>query len=233
MTESTTKFFGNITSIDLLTTPAEMLTAERQPDQQAGQKRVRTQLESEVLKLHLPGLKLLKAEAIFTLSTDLANYLKTLHEGFYATDEPWEQVKKKRRDHAQRQYINGLLDQDTTFAPYNLHEVILALDTALLEEFYTAADWQRAMAAVHKRLAEKQKAAVDSQRMGEIEHLKQWLQMAQFAGLKDDAQRRVQQVILDKLLESRKNQEDWKEPSSQEFLRSLINQGSSGPRLTD
>lgn len=230
VTESTTKFLGNITSIDLLTTPTEMLTAERQPDQQAGQKRVRTQLESEVLKLNIPGLNLLKAEAIFTLSADLVDYLKTLHQGFYATNELWEQVKKKRRDHAQRQYINGLLDQDTSFAPYNLHEVILALDTALLEPFYTAEDWQSAMAAVHKRLAEKQKASIDLQRMGEIEHLKQWLQMAQLAGLKDDAQRRLQQVILDKMLESRKNQEDRQEPSAQEFLRSLINQGASGAR---
>ncbi|MFN8494536.1 MAG: hypothetical protein U0350_43445 [Caldilineaceae bacterium] len=228
--ECATNFFGDLTSDDLLGQPLDLLETMRQSTNQYGLKRVRQQVEEEAQRIQIAGLKLLSVTAILALSQGLADHLKTLYTQFYAPGNVLEQVQKKRVDHAQRQAVNALLDKDTTFAPHNLRMVILGLDTNLFEQFYTN-DWKTAMDAVHKTLDEKYKAYVELQRTGEIKHLQKWSEAAnQFAGLKDDALRKWQQVFLDKMLESRKNQEDWKQPSVQEFLRSLINQGASSAR---
>lgn len=215
-------YFLGITSRYLIREQADLKKTVEQHIQETGVKVIKSKLENDISKeCVIPGIKLTRTYAQVYLSDTLSAYLKELHDQMYG------ESGKKRLG---RQYIERMIDDDSTFAPYGLRQIIMALDTGLLENFHTM-EWSAAMRKVHERLAEEKRKYMEAQENAERSRLKRLIATAQEVGLDEMDIEDLKGKLADKLLQS-VDEKNSQMPTNNEFLQQIIDPTSAAGQLS-
>ena len=163
-------YFLGVTSNYLVKAPADLKkTLESHIDAEI--KRIKKTLEESIRDnlndnnsgdTLISGIQIIKINAVVQLSDDLNNLLKKLHEKFFGDGGVIDTNSDNEINVLVRRKIDERIDEDKTFAPYPLRNVIMSLDTGLLENFYSM-DWSNAMRIVHEELSIQKKAYLEKQ----------------------------------------------------------------------
>ncbi|MCI5192676.1 MAG: hypothetical protein D3915_06055 [Candidatus Electrothrix sp. AU1_5] len=163
-------YFSSVTSNYLVKAPADLKkTLESHIDAEI--KRIKKTLEESIRdNLNdnnlgddlVSGIEIMKVNAVIQLSDTLNNLLKKLHDKIFGTGKAVDTITDNDVDEILRAKIDERIDEDKTFAPYSLRDVIMSLDTGLLENFYCM-DWSGAMRKVHDELSKQKKAHLEEQ----------------------------------------------------------------------
>lgn len=218
----TRKFFQNTTIAYLMNSATDMIQSFQQLSTRAtAYQRLEDELERGVRKIPVDGLTILAVDA----EIDWRNFeheALTQQQAQIPTDsDVFKKIVERQNQYTQRQHINFLLDSDTTFAPYNLRHLIMALEPKLLEEFYTAPSWDEAMQAVYGAIAEKKKERL-AEKDKELARLRKAIEDAQAVKMRDDELRRLQTLFVDTVIEQRATRQSLQSTSSQVLLQELL-----------
>jgi hypothetical protein len=150
-------YFLSITSHYLVSSPADLKKTLEQHIQDTEIKIVKNSLEDSIReKCVISGIEVMKVHADVQLSGTLNEHLKKIHDSTYGPDGTLIKRRSQKEVSDNRKYIDGMIDSDTTFSPYKLRNVIMVLDTGLLENFYIM-EWSNAMQKVHDELSRQKK----------------------------------------------------------------------------
>ncbi len=219
-------YFLKISTDYLISRPAELKQSLERQIEDTGIKIVKNGLEEGIqANCIVGGLDILKVNADVHLSDTLREHLERLHKRIYGEGEYLDKRHIKQVDTEHRRYIDTLIDEDPTFAPYTLRQVIMTLDTGLLENFYIE-DWNNAITKVHNAIANKKEAYQNA----EISRLEKLLKTAQRLELDEEDVNDIKEKLADKLLKSADEDNHSQMHSDNEFLQLIL--GSPDKRLT-
>jgi hypothetical protein len=120
------------------------------------------------------GIEILNVHADIQLSQSLNKHLQRIHERIYGDDGILESRYYSLQQTAlYRKQIDEQINSDKTFHPFNLKQVIAALDVRLLENFYNL-PWTEAIQKVHDEIKRRKVSYLSHYRMDKIKGIS-WL----------------------------------------------------------
>lgn len=214
-------FFLNTTSDFLINSPAAMKQFIEQHIQETGLVVIKHDLEENIRRnCEVAGIRVVTVNVDVFLSDALRDHLQRVHNRLYGeggTADRWK--------------IDQLIDNDMTFSPYSLREVIRFLDMGLLENFYTM-DWSAAMRRVYDTLAEAKKAYFKAQQDAEINRLRKLIGTAKEVGLDEEDVADLKDKLASKLIAMADEEERSELPSDNQFLTVRLGDATTNQRLT-
>lgn len=117
----------------------------------------------------------------------------------------------------ERKAIDERIDNDYTFAPHKLRDIVKSLDSGLFEDFYTI-NYSEAMLKVHNKLTSAREAFYKQQNDTEIEFLTSLLDRAIAQSLSEEHIQRIKDRIGTRYL----GIVDSPKPTEQSFLKWLL-----------
>ncbi len=222
VTDVAKNFFLNRTSSYLVNNPSELKQSLEQHIQETGIKILKNNLEKSIWgECKIAGIRLVKVNADIYLSDSLREHLQRMHNRLYGEGGAVE-----------RKNIDQLIDYDTTFDPYGLRAVIMALDIRLLENFYSM-KWSDAMRLVTERLAEKKEEYRRTVEDAEISRMRKIIATAQEVGLDEIDVKDLKAKLADKLM-ALADRDNSQAPSDSEYLKlTIAHLGSAGQITSD
>ncbi|MCI5148318.1 MAG: hypothetical protein D3916_02795 [Candidatus Electrothrix sp. MAN1_4] len=229
-------YFSSVTSNYLVKAPADLKkTLESHIDAEI--KEIKKTLE-ESIKNNLndnnsrdgliTGVDIIKVNAVVQLSDTLNNLLKKLHEKFFGDGGVIDTNSDNEIDALVRRKVDERIDEDKTFAPYSLRNVIMSLDTGLLENFYSM-DWGNAMRIVHEELSRQKKAYLEKQNKTLIDEYKNRLTIANELKLDEIHIQDLKDKLADLLIQD--PVDTFKMTSNNQFLKKRIDLTISNTQL--
>jgi hypothetical protein len=218
----TRKFCQNTTIAYLINNTLDMIQSFQQLSTRAtAYQRLEDELEREARKVSVDGLAILAVDAEIDWS-GFEHAIITEQQAQLPTDnDTFKKVIERQNQYTQRQHTNFLLDNDTTFAPYNLCHLIMALNPELLEKFYQAPSWDEAMQAVYAAIDKKKKERLE-EKDKELARLRKAIEDAQAVKMRDDELRRLQTLFVDTVIEQRTTRQSLQSTSPQMLLQELL-----------
>ncbi|MCB0164745.1 MAG: hypothetical protein KDI79_10995 [Anaerolineae bacterium] len=249
-------YFNRINGEYLVGNFSELKDSLEQQIQDTGLNVIRPQLE-QTIQVHcpIPGMAIIDVDADVMISDRLRDVLEAKHKSIWNVRRAHyeekeitltEVVKDRQRKSAdgqrreleldRRKQIDSQIDADTTFVRYgvSLRDLIMRLDTTLIENFYTM-EWGQAMQLVHRALAESRNNYQQHRQLqldSEIDTLTKRLNQAKQAGLDDIHIQMIQDKLAEKMLASMDDTNSTNTPSEEEFLQHLLGSTASVGRLT-
>lgn len=193
-------------------------------------KRIKIKLEDQIKDKYHSNNSGVKIESIYAeiqLSETLSEHLNRLHDRIYSKNGILEKSYSLQGESLQRKQIDQQIDNDTTFAPYNLRNIIMVLDTGLLENFYNIS-WSLAMQKVHDELKRQKNSYLSDQRRAKIDGIRELLQIAR--------EEEFDQIEIEKLKDklivemSKDHAESGKLFTDRQFLELAV--GTAAPKIS-
>ncbi len=182
-------FFLKVNSNQLINEPAEIKQSLERHIKNTEIVLITNDLEKTILdKCQIDGVKVTEVQADVKLSESLESHLQRIHNRFYDEAGLIDRFK-----------INQLIEGDTTYSPYKLRDIIMAIDVKLLENFYTMS-WSDAMSRLSEKLAEKIEQHRSSEII-EIQKLKNIIDLAEDIRLDEMDIKDLKDKVSEKLLE--------------------------------
>jgi len=225
-------YFLSIESKYLITSPGDLKDSLEQRIQDTGVRVIKDNLENNIReKCVISGIEIMKVFADVQLSVELNDYFKRIIKERYGEGGHLDQRRSEDKIFENREYINRRIKNDETFQPYALRDVIMKLDTGLVENFHTM-NWNDAMRKVHDELARQKKEYLEQireQGNADIDRITKLIRKAEEAGLEEMQILPLKDSLAEKMLESIENSDSLK---NSEFLQWLIGTPSSAGQLT-
>lgn len=120
-----------------------------------------------------------------------------------------------------RNDVDTRIERDKTFAPHSLRALIMALDSRLLENFYSM-PYGDAMRLVHETLARAKAAYLERRNNEEIERISKALDLAQRSGLSEMHIVTLQDKLAERLIGMVDSPNLSDSQSNQEYIRHLL-----------
>lgn len=223
-------YFLSITSNYLVSSPADLKKTLEQHIQDTEIKIVKNNLEDSIReKCLISGIEIIKVHADVQLSNTLNEHLKRLHDRIYGQGGTLDKLHSQKVVSDHRRHIDEMIDRDTTFSPYKLKDVIMTLDTGLLENFYTM-EWGDAMRKVHDELSKQKKAYLADQKTARINDYRERLKIAQEVQLDEMHIQDLKDKLAKELTEDKEDSSQLF--SNNHFLQLAIGSISSVDQLT-
>jgi hypothetical protein len=174
------------------------------------------------------GIEIIKVNALVQLSDTLNKLLKKLHGKIFGDGGVIDTSSDNEIDTIIRKKVDERIDEDKTFAPYSLRDVIMSLDTGLLENFYSM-DWGNAMRIVHEELSIQKKAYLEKQNKTLIDEYENRLIKAKNLELDEMHIQDLKYKIADLLMQD--PVDTFKMTSNDQFLKKRIDLTISNTQL--
>lgn len=218
----TRKFLQNTTIAYLINNTSDTIQSFQQlSTRSTAYQRLEDELTRESRKIAVDGITILSVDAEIDWS-NFEHEVLTRQQAQMPTDnDALKKAIERQNQYTQRQHTNFLLDNDTTFAPYNLRHLIMALNPELLEKFYHAPSWDEAMQAVYAAIDKKKKERLE-EKNNELAHLRKVIEDAQAVKMRDDELRRLQTLFVDTVIEQRTVRQSLQSASPQALLQELL-----------
>jgi len=175
------------------------------------------------------GIRVAKIKANLQLSPQLQQLQQTMLAGQHKVTE---EIVSREQASTLRHDIDKRINNDITFTPYSLREVVLTLDSRMLHNFYTMS-WNDAMRIVHEKLAEeKQKYFTEQSEQNrlKIEEIGQLIDKAKKFELDQQDIIELKDDLKERLLKQARSDKNDSVPDS-EFLQKRLGSPSSNKRL--
>lgn len=131
-----------------------------------------------------------------------------------------------------RHDVDTRIDRDRTFEPYKLRDLIMAVDSRLLENFYSM-PYSDAMRLVHESVARARQAYLEKKNNEEIDRLSRLIEVAQTRGLDDLQVSVLKDKLADRLLSMADSSPSDESQSNQDYVRHLLGGGKPQNQLGD
>lgn len=202
----TQSYFLNMGSSSLVDKP---FLFEQQADQQSLESRLRCTVQSlaaNVREISLPGIQIKQVYAQINLSDQLRVFLKR------KLDTVFNPAGLLDRHH-----VDARIDSDHVFDMFKLRDVIMALDTRLLERFYSVT-YGEAMYAVYEKLADAKAKYVEAQQNDKIAKLQKAIQTATDLALDEIPVNTLKEKLAEELYKLADDIKQTETPSTEEFI---------------
>ncbi|XCN72127.1 MAG: hypothetical protein Q3M24_17705 [Candidatus Electrothrix aestuarii] len=176
----------------------------------------------------ISGIEIIQVNAVVQLSDELNTLLKKLHEKFFGEGGVVDKSSDNEIDALIRRKVDERIDEDKTFAPYPLRNVIMSLDTGLLENFYCM-DWSGAMRKVHDELSKQKKAHLEEQNKTLIDEYENRLTKAKKLELDERHILDLKDKLADLLMQD--PADTFQKTSNNQFLQQRIDLTVSNTQL--
>ncbi|MCI5188790.1 MAG: hypothetical protein D3905_03110 [Candidatus Electrothrix sp. AS4_5] len=177
------EYFLNITSEYLVRRPGdskgdlESYIREHQVEH-SELKKVKGFLERDIKKrCSSSGIEIIEVYADVQLSRSLSEHLQRLHEDIYKPGGIIDSHYSLQKEALHRKQVDEAIHNDPTFHPFNLKQIIAALDIGLLENFYNLS-WSEAMQKVHDEIRRKKNSYLSDHQKAKIEGIREFIQIA-------------------------------------------------------
>ena len=185
------------------------LPSAQQADQQSLESRLRgaaQSLAANVREISLPGIQIKQVYAQINLSDQLCTFLKRQLDTVY---DPAGLLD--------RRHVDERIDNHHVFEMFKLRDVIMALDTRLLERFYSNS-YGEALYAVYEKLADAKAKYVEEQQNAKIAKLKQAITTAVDAELDEIPVNTLKEKLAEELYKIADDIKQTETPSTEEFI---------------
>lgn len=202
----TQSYFLNMGSRSLVDKP---LPSAQQADQQSLESRLRGAVQSlaaNVRNISLAGIQIKQVYAQVNLSDQLRTFLKRQLDTVY---DPAGLLD--------RRHVDERIDNHHVFEMFRLRDVIMALDTRLLERFYSN-PYGEAIYAVYEKLADAKAKYVEEQQNAKIAKLKQAIATAVDAKLDEIPVNTLKEKLAEELYKLADDIKQTETPSTEEFI---------------
>ena len=202
----TQRFFLEMGSKNLIDKPAASEQPGEQPSLESRLRGIVQSLENKVHAIALPGIQLKQVYAQLYLSNQLSTFLKR------QLDTVFNPAGLLDRHH-----VDARIDSHHVFDMFKLRDVITALDTRLLERFYSA-PYGEAMYAVYEKLAIAKAKYVEEQQHDKIAKLKQAIETALDSKLDEMPVNILKEKLAEELYKVAEDIKRTETPSTEEFI---------------
>nr|NJM03616.1 hypothetical protein [Desulfobacula sp.] len=186
---SAKNFFLNLSSNSLISNPSDIKQSLELNIHESKISEIKNNLEFSIGKTPpITGINLELVIADISIGDSLEKHLETIRNMLYGKGGILERKK-----------IDQIINADTTFSPYNLREVINAIDIRLLEDFYSLS-WSEAMRKVSEKVTEKKQEYMISVEQKEINKMQNVKNVADVLELDKMDKDSIKSKLADKLM---------------------------------
>ncbi|MCI5194761.1 MAG: serine protease [Candidatus Electrothrix sp. AW5] len=232
-----TEFFFNITSQYLIRKPIDSKASlesyihEYQQNVVSEIELIKDSLKKDIKEgCTSSGIEIIKVYADVQLNDNLNNFLKRLHEKFFGDGGVVDKISNNEIDALVRKQVDERINNDMTFHPYNLREVITALDIGLLENFYNL-PWAEAIQKLHDEIRKKKKSYISDHKRAKIDGIKELLKIAK----EEDVDNDYVEILKDKLIREMNTDQEQDNPlvSDRHSLQLIMTQQVEDTMIPD
>lgn len=183
------------------------------PGQQAGEFPMHTimqRLERKICEISLPGIQIKRAFAQITLSEQLKSFLKRQLDNLL-----------NPAGFLDRGEVDEYIENAHIFDAFKLKDVIMALDTRLMENFYSMA-YSDAMFVFHEKLANAKAKYVEEQWKNKIAKLMEAIETATTANLDEIPIDKLKERLAEELHKVADDVKQTDMPSYEEFINNQL-----------
>ncbi len=176
------------------------------------------------------GISIMNVYADIKLCSNSKEYFKRKHEKKYSPGGLFEKGDSQQQESLFRMLVNKEIENDLTFFPYTIKQVILALDTGLLEYFYTLPR-SEAMQKVHDEIRRKKNSYLSDHKKSKIEGIIDFIRVATANGFEPEQI----DMLRDKLLKEMQNDHENNTPlfTDKKFIEMIISSQQSQQYIDD
>lgn len=221
------KYFFSITSEYLIRRPGDSkgdfesyIREHRNNDSET--RKIKDSLEKDIKAgCASSGIEITKVYADIQLSQSLSEHLQRLHERIYKQGGIHESYYSLHETALRRKHVDEVISNDQTFHPFNLKQVIIALDIGLMENFYNQS-LTEAMQKVHDEIRRKKNSYLSDHKKIKIQGIRDLIHIAKEEKFEPEDILKLQ----DKLLREMTIDQEHDSPlfSDKQFLQLVMTQ---------